>query len=105
MLRERWLAKAQQGKARAVVTSPTAMSANVRKVLMSSVRYWQRTVEPLGSVLLAAARKAAETFAKMPGSKVMKARQAHRAHDSEFKRADSWDEKGNPIPFTLNVLN
>jgi hypothetical protein len=29
--RQKWLAKAQQDKADAVVTSPTALSANVRK--------------------------------------------------------------------------
>ena len=55
--------------------------------------------------LSAAARRAAETLAKMPGSKVIKHAQAHRHMTASSSVLHSWDEKGNPIPFTLNVLN
>ena len=76
--REKWLAKAQQDKADAVVTSPTALSANVRKGadVLSDVLAEDSRETRIG--LSAAARKAAETFAKMPGSKVIKHAQAHR---------------------------
>jgi hypothetical protein len=55
--------------------------------------------------LSAAARKAAETLAKMPGSKVIKHAQAHRQVTASSSVLHGWDDKGNPIPFTLNVLN
>src|SRR5712691_2118466 len=53
----------------------------------------------------AAARKAAETLAKMPGAKVIKHAQAHRHVTASSSVLHGWDEKGNPIPFTLNMLN
>jgi hypothetical protein len=55
--------------------------------------------------LSAAARKAAETLAKVPGSKVIKHAQAHRHLTASSSVLHGWDDKGNPIPFTLNVLN
>ena len=54
--------------------------------------------------LSAAARRAAETLANMPGSKVIKHAQAHRHFTASSSVLHSWDDKGNPIPFTLNVL-
>ena len=84
--REKWLAKAQQEKADAVVTSPTALSANVRKGsdVLSDVLAEDSRETRIG--LSAAARKAAETFAKMPGSKVYQARPSAPARYSKFKR-------------------
>ena len=58
--------------------APSALSANVRKgadVLSETLAEDSRETR-IG--LSAAARKAAETFAKMPGSKVIKHAQAHR---------------------------
>jgi hypothetical protein len=103
--RQKWLAKAQQDKADAVVTSPTALSANVRKGsdVLSEVLAEDSRATRIG--LSAAARKAAKTLAKMPGSKVIKHAQAHRHVTASSSLLHSWDEKGNPIPFTLNVLN
>jgi hypothetical protein len=103
--REKWLSKAQQDKADAIATSPTALSANVRKgsdVLSEVLAEDSRTTR-IG--LSAAARKAAEAFAKMPGSKVVKHAQAHRHMTASSSVLHSWDEKGKPIPFTLNMLN
>ena len=76
--REKWLAKAQQDKSDAVVTSPTALSANVRKGcdVLSEILAEDSRATRIG--LSAAARKAAETLAKMPGSKVIKHAQARR---------------------------
>ena len=103
--REKWLAKAQQDKADAVAASPTALSANVRKGsdVLSEVLAEDSRATRIG--LSAAARKAAETLAKMPGSKVIKHAQAHRHVTASSSVLHSWDDKGNPIPFTLNVLN
>jgi len=55
-----------------VVTSPTALSANVRKGsdVLSEVSAEDSRETRIG--LSAAARKAAETFAKMHGTKVIK---------------------------------
>ena len=103
--REKWLAKAEQDKADAVATSPTALSANVRKGsdVLSEVLAEDNRATRIG--LSAAARKAAETLAKMPGTKVIKHAQAHRHMTASSSVLHSWDEKGNQIPFTLNVLN
>ncbi len=103
--RQKWLAKAQQDKADAVAMSPTALSANVRKGsdVLSEVLAEDSRETRIG--LSAAARKAAETFAKMPGTKVIKHAQAHRHMTASSSVLHSWDEKGNPIPFTLNMLN
>jgi hypothetical protein len=103
--RQKWLAKAQQDKADAVATSPSALSANVRKgsdVLSEVLAEDSRATR---ICLSAAARKAAETFAEMPGSKVIKHAQAHRHMTASSSVLHSWDEKGNQIPFTLNVLS
>jgi hypothetical protein len=103
--REKWLAKAQQDKADAIVTSPTALSANVRKGadVLSEILAEDSRATRIG--LSAAARKAAETFANMPGSKVIKHAQAHRHVTASSSLLHVWDDKGNQIPFTLNVLN
>jgi hypothetical protein len=103
--RQKWLVKSQQGKADATVTSPTALSANVRKGsdVLSEVLAEDSRATRIG--LSAAARKAAETLAKMPGSKVIKHAQAHRHMTASSSVLHGWDDKGNPIPFTLNTLN
>jgi uncharacterized protein (DUF1499 family) len=103
--REKWLVKSQQDKADGVATSPTALSANVRKGsdVLSQVLAEDSRETRIG--LSAAARKAAETFARMPGSKVIKHAQAHRHVTASSSVLHGWDDKGNAIPFTLNVLN
>jgi hypothetical protein len=103
--RQKWLAKANQDKADAIAASPTALSANVRNgadVLKETLTEDSRETR-IG--LSAAARKAAETFAKMPGSKVIKHAQAHRHVTRSASVLHGWDDKGNPVPFSLNVLN
>jgi hypothetical protein len=103
--REKWLIKSQRDKADAIVTSPTALSANVRKRsdVLSEVLAEDSRETRIG--LSAAARKAAETFAKMHGTKVIKHAQAHRHMTASSSVLHRWDDKGNQIPFTLNVLN
>src|SRR4030095_16401013 len=103
--REKWLVKSQQDKANAVAASPSALSANVRKgsdVLSEVLAEDSRATRMDWS---AAARKAAETFAKMPGSKVIKHAQAHRHVTKSASVLHGWDDKGNPVPFSLHVLN
>ena len=103
--RQKWLVKSQQDKADAVVTSPTALSANVCNGadVLNEVLAEDSRETRIG--LSAAARKAAKTFAKMPGSKVIKHAQAHRHMTASASQLHSWDDEGNLIPFTLNVLN
>lgn len=103
--RQKWLVKSQQDKADAVATSPTALSANVRKGsdVLSEVLAEDNRATRIS--LSAAARKAAETFATMPGAKVIKHAQAHRHMTASSSVLHSWDDKGNQIPFTLNILN
>jgi hypothetical protein len=103
--REKWLVKSQQDKADAIVTSPTALSANVRNGadVLSEILAEDSRETRLG--LSAAARKAAETLAKMPGEKVIKHAQAHRHVTASSSVLHGWDKKGNPVPFSLNVLS
>jgi len=85
--------------------SPTALSANVRKGADVLTEILAEDSRETRIGLSAAARKAAETFAQMPGAKVIKHAQAHRHMTASSSVLHSWDDKGNPIPFTLNVLN
>jgi hypothetical protein len=103
--REKWLIKCQQDKADAAITSPTALSANVRRGsdVLSEILTEDSRETRIGRS--AAARKAAETLAKMPGSKVIKHAQAHRHVTASSSLLHGWDDKGNAAPFTLNVLN
>jgi hypothetical protein len=103
--RQKWLVKSQQDKADAVVTSPAALSAPVRtgSDVLSEILAEDSRETRIG--LSAAARKAAETLAKMPGSKVIKHAQAHRHMTASSSLLHSWDDKGNRIPFSLNVLS
>ena len=103
--REKWLVKSQRDKADALAMSPSALSANVRNgadVLVETLAEDSRETR-IG--LSAAARKAAETFAKMPGAKVIKHAQAHRHMTASAGQLHAWDDKGNAVRFTLNVLN
>jgi hypothetical protein len=103
--REKWLVKSEQIKSDALATSPTTLSANVRKGsdVLSEILADDSRETRIG--LSSAARNAAETFAKMPGSKVIKHAQAHRHVTASASLLHGWDDKGNPIPITLNVLN
>jgi len=97
--RQKWLIKSRQDKADAIVTSPSALSANVRKgsdVLSETLAEDSRETR-IG--LSAAARKAAETFAKMPGSKVIKHAQAYRNVTASSSVLHSWDDShgNNPV--------
>jgi hypothetical protein len=91
--REKWLAKSRQDKADAVATSPTALSANVRKGadVLSEILAEDSRETRIG--LSSAARNAAETFAKMPGSKVIKHAQAHRHITASSSQLHDWDEE------------
>ncbi len=103
--REKWLVKSQQDRTDAVVASSSALSANVRKGsdVLSEVLAEDSRATRTG--LSAAARKAAEAFANMPGAKVIKHARAHRHMTASSSVLHGWDDKGNPIPFTLNMLN
>jgi hypothetical protein len=42
---------------------------------------------------------------KMPGSKVIKHAQAHRHVTRSASVLHGWDDKRNPVPFSLNILS
>jgi riboflavin synthase len=96
--------KSQQDKADAVVMSASALSANVRKgadVLSETLAEDSRETR-LG--LSGAARKAAETFAKMPGSKVIKHAQAHRHVTASASVLHGWDaQQDNGANVIVNI--
>jgi hypothetical protein len=102
--REKWLSKAQQDKADAIEQSPTALSANVRKGsdVLSELLSEDSRETRIG--LSSAARKAAETFRKMPGEKVIKHAQAHRHITASSSQLHDWEEQKFGPDFTLNVL-
>jgi hypothetical protein len=103
--RQKWLVKSQQDKADAVVTSPSALSANVRKGadVLSEILAEDSRETRIG--LSAAARKAAEHLAASKPGKIVREHRALRNITGSAAQLHSWDDKGNPIPFTLNVLN
>jgi hypothetical protein len=106
--REKWLVKAQQHKADAVVTSPTALSANVRKGsdVLSEILTEDSRETRIG--LSSAARNAAETFAKMPGGKVIKHAHAHRHITASASTLHGWDEaqaRGQETLVSVQILN
>ena len=82
--REKWLAKAQQDKADAIVMSPTALSANVCKGsdVLSEVLEEDSRATRIG--LSAAARKAAETLANA-WLECCQARPGSSTHDGQRK--------------------
>lgn len=103
--REKWLVKSQQDMAEAILTSSTALSADVRKGCDVLTEILEDDSRETRIGLSAAARKAAKTFAKMPSSKVIKHARAHRHITSSASVLHGWDEKGNPVPFSLKVLS
>ena len=93
--RQKWLVKSQQDKADAVVTSPSALSANVRKGADVLSEYSQRIAVKLESVSQPQPAKPPRRSAKMPGSKVIKHAQAHRHVTASSSVLHGWDDKGN----------
>ena len=103
--RQKWLAKSQQDKADAVVTSPTALSANVRKGsdVLSEVLAEDSRATRIG--LSAAARKAAEHLAASKATKIVRKHHALRSIAQSAAELHNWNEKHPTQPFSLNVLN
>jgi hypothetical protein len=106
--REKWLVKSQQDKGHAIVTSPTALSANVRKGadVLSEILTEDSRETRIG--LSSAARNAAETFANMPGGKVIKHAHAHRHITASASTLHGWDEaqaRGQETLVSVQILN
>jgi hypothetical protein len=104
----RWLVKAQRDKADAAITSPTALSADVRKgaYVLSEILAEDSRQTRIG--LSSAARNAAQTFAKMPGAKVIKHAQAHRHITASSSQLHGWDEaqgRGQETLVSVQILN
>ena len=96
--REKWLFKGQQDKADAVVMSPTALSANVRKGsdVLSEVLAEDSRATRIG--LSAAAHKAAENVSEDAWLKGYQTRSGASARHSEFKcTAQLGKRQPNPV--------
>ena len=103
--REKWLLKSQQHKADAIVTSPTALSANVRKgsdvlreILVEDSRETRIN-------LSAATRKAAKYLAISKPTKIVREHRALRNITGSAAQLHGWDAQGNPVSINLNVLS
>jgi hypothetical protein len=103
--REKWLVKSQQHKADAVLTSPSALSANVRKGsdVLSEVLAEDSRATRIG--LSAAARKAAEHLAASKPTKIVRKHHALRSITQSAAELHNWNQKHPDQPFSLNVLN
>jgi hypothetical protein len=106
--REKWLVKAQQDRVDAVTTSPTTLSADVRKGsdVLSELLAEDSRETRIG--LSSAARNAAETFAKMPGAKVIKHAQGHRHITASSSQLHGWDSaqaRGQETLVSVQILN
>jgi len=103
--RQKWLVKSQQDKADAIVTSPSALSANVRKGcdVLSEVLAEDSRATRLG--LSAAARKAAEHLAASKPAKIVRKHHALRSITQSAAELHDWNEKHPGQHFSLNVLN
>ena len=103
--REKWLAKAQQHKADAITTSPTALSANVRRGadVLNEVLAEDSRRTRIG--LSAAARKAAEHLAASKPTKIVRKHHALRSITQSAAELHDWNQKHPTQPFTLNMLN
>jgi hypothetical protein len=74
------------------------------KGLMSSVRVLPEDSPETRIGLSGAARKAAEAFAKMPGSKVIKHAQAHRHVTASASVLHGWDaQQDNSANVIVNI--
>jgi hypothetical protein len=91
--RQKWLTKAQQDKADAIVTSPTALSANVRKGcdVLSEVLAEDSRATRIG--LSAAARKAAEHLAASKPARIVRKHHALRSITQSAAELHDWNEK------------
>jgi hypothetical protein len=103
--REKWLVKSEQDKANAIATSPTALSANVRKGsdVLSEVLAEDSRATRIG--LSAAARKAAEHLAASKATKIVRKHHALRSITQSAAELHDWNQKHPTQPFSLNVLN
>ncbi len=103
--RQKWLVKSQEDKADAAVTSPTALSANVRKgsEVLSEVLAEDSRATRIG--LSTAARKAAEHLAASKPTKIVRKHRALRSITQSAAELHDWNEKHPTKPFSLNVLN
>jgi hypothetical protein len=107
--REKWLAKAQQDKADALVTSPSALSANVRKGADVLIELLADNSKRSKIGFSKASVKAAEHFAELPAKELVdKDRaQAMKHHVSSAAITHDWenvDKSGHQSVVNVNVL-
>jgi hypothetical protein len=99
--RQKWLVKSQQDKAEAIVTSPTALSANVRnraEVLSETL------AENCRETRLALSKAALRSPRKVKSVPVRTAKEL-RDLTAAASQIGEWDKLGCEGKLTLNVLN
>ena len=92
--REKWLVKAQQDKADAIVSSPTALSANVRTGADALLNVLAEDSQATRIAAARAHRKATEHAAKLSGRALMHkdVAQALKHHDQGAAIVHGWSE-------------
>ena len=103
--REKWLVKSQQDKADALVTSSSALSANVRNGADVLSEVLAEDSRETRISLSAATRKAAEHLAASKATKIVRKHHALRSITQSAAELHDWNEKHPDQHFTLNMLN
>jgi hypothetical protein len=106
--RQKWLVKSQQDRADAVVTSPSALSANVRKGadVLSELLAGNSKRSKIG--FSKASVKAAEHFAELPAKELVgkNTAQAMKHHVSSAAITHNWENaKGNVAAQSIVNVN
>lgn len=103
--RQRWLEKARRDTADALVTSPTALSADVRSGADVLSEILAEDGRQTKVNLSAAARKAAKHLAAGKPAKIVREHHALRSITQSAAELHNWNQKHPEQPFSLNVLN
>jgi hypothetical protein len=103
--REGWMTSARAAAQRALVKPVTSVSPDVVSPADALANALSNDSRETKLGLSAAARNAAKAFARMPGERVIDKAQQLRHVTASSSQVHGWDDKGNPIPFTLNTLN
>jgi hypothetical protein len=101
--REHWLDKANSAKDLTPAGKP--MSAPVRTGARSLENLLQRDNHETKFALSTAARKGAQTLAKMPGGKVLDRSKELKDVTSAASQVHGWDQRFTGVTIQLNVLN
>jgi hypothetical protein len=100
--RQKWLAKAQQDKADAVVTSPSALSANVRKGSDVLAHALAETTRETRHALARAALRSARKVKEVP---IKSAKDLRDAAATAHMLGPAWEQRDTRVGIQVNVLS